>query len=364
MASAAKRAGTKTIAVFGPVSATASATGVEHRDPLDALAALAGRDAGDDVRPVLQVPGRVERALAPVMPWTTRRVSRSTMIAIYGRHPLSAIAVERDPVAVDPRRPRSSRTRSASAAARSRIARATPRSRIGRSSTRRVLRPRRPAPSKSAPPLGLRRSCARAKGRAARSASSAALPMSRLSTTSTRSAATRAISRTAGCDVGEVVRRNPAGDDVEASVGERAGPRRRPARPRCIPGAGSTVTTSSPASRSRRATWPPPEATSSAVRAPSRPLDQQVEVRRLCGALRSAGRPRRGRPRRSLTGATPPARPRRASSPRRRGSAARPRSASASPPRRSCRRGARRSDGRSPSGRAPSGSRARPRRSA
>ena len=46
----------------------------------------------------------------------------------------------------------------------------------------------------------------------------------------------------------------------------------------CIPGAGSALTTWSPASRSRRATWPPPVATSSAVREPSAQLDDQVEI--------------------------------------------------------------------------------------
>ena len=39
--------------------------GVEDRDPLEVLAALAGRDAGDDVRAVGAVAQRVERALAP-----------------------------------------------------------------------------------------------------------------------------------------------------------------------------------------------------------------------------------------------------------------------------------------------------------
>ena len=38
---------------------------VEDRNALDVLAALAGRDPGDDVRPVVPVPRAVERALAP-----------------------------------------------------------------------------------------------------------------------------------------------------------------------------------------------------------------------------------------------------------------------------------------------------------
>ena len=52
------------MAVFGVRLGDGVADRVEDRDALDALAALAGRDAGDDVRPVAEVPGRVERALA------------------------------------------------------------------------------------------------------------------------------------------------------------------------------------------------------------------------------------------------------------------------------------------------------------
>jgi hypothetical protein len=42
--------------------------GVEDRDPLDVLAALAGGDAGDDVRAVVAVAQAVEAALAPGQP--------------------------------------------------------------------------------------------------------------------------------------------------------------------------------------------------------------------------------------------------------------------------------------------------------
>ena len=49
---------------------------VEDRDALDVLAALAGRDAGDDVRAVVAVARRRGRSpRCPVRPWTTRRVS-------------------------------------------------------------------------------------------------------------------------------------------------------------------------------------------------------------------------------------------------------------------------------------------------
>ena len=62
--SAAKRGGTKIIAVFAPVSRDGVVEGVEDRDALDVLAALAGRHAGDDLRAVALVVERVERALA------------------------------------------------------------------------------------------------------------------------------------------------------------------------------------------------------------------------------------------------------------------------------------------------------------
>ena len=62
--SAAKRGGTKIIAVFAPVSATASWNVLKTGIALDVLAALAGRDAGDDVGAVAPVVQRVERALA------------------------------------------------------------------------------------------------------------------------------------------------------------------------------------------------------------------------------------------------------------------------------------------------------------
>ena len=55
---------------------------VEDGDALDVLAALARRDAGDEVRAVRPVAQAVEAALASRSgPATTRRVSLSTMIA-------------------------------------------------------------------------------------------------------------------------------------------------------------------------------------------------------------------------------------------------------------------------------------------
>ena len=62
--SAAKRGGTKIIAVFAPVSRHRVVEGVEDRDALDVLAALARRHAGDDLRAVVRLLQRVERALA------------------------------------------------------------------------------------------------------------------------------------------------------------------------------------------------------------------------------------------------------------------------------------------------------------
>src|SRR5687767_6582340 len=58
----------------------------------------------------------------------------------------------------------------------------------------------------------------------------------------------------------------------------------------CMPGAGSQLTTSTPASRSRRATWPPPVATSSAVSEPEAQLTirSRSSPSRCSGALRYA----------------------------------------------------------------------------
>ena len=49
--SAAKRGGTKIIAVLAPVSLDGLVEGVEHRDALHVLAALAGRHAGHHLVP-------------------------------------------------------------------------------------------------------------------------------------------------------------------------------------------------------------------------------------------------------------------------------------------------------------------------
>ena len=63
--SAAKRGGTKIIAVLAPGLRDRLVEGVEHRDPLDVLAALARSHAADDLGAVVAVAQRVERALAP-----------------------------------------------------------------------------------------------------------------------------------------------------------------------------------------------------------------------------------------------------------------------------------------------------------
>ena len=68
IASAAKRAGTKIIDVFGARLRDGIGDGVEHRHALDVLAALAGRHAGDELRPVRAVPQPVERPFATRQP--------------------------------------------------------------------------------------------------------------------------------------------------------------------------------------------------------------------------------------------------------------------------------------------------------
>ena len=50
--------------MFAPVSLDRSRDRVEDRDAVDVLAALAGRDAGDDVRAVVAVAQAEEAALA------------------------------------------------------------------------------------------------------------------------------------------------------------------------------------------------------------------------------------------------------------------------------------------------------------
>ena len=74
---------------------------------------------------------------------------------------------------------------------------------------------------------------------------------------------TRAISPTASPIELEMMRGETVDHDVERLSGERQTLGRRDRRPDASPGDGSTVTTSAPASRSRRATCPPPVATSS-----------------------------------------------------------------------------------------------------
>ena len=64
IAGAAKRAGTKIIEVLAPASLDRLLDRVEDRHALDVLAALAGRDPGDQVGPVVAVAQAVEGALA------------------------------------------------------------------------------------------------------------------------------------------------------------------------------------------------------------------------------------------------------------------------------------------------------------
>ena len=63
MASAANGGGTKITLAFAPVSSDGPIDGVEDRDALVVLAALARRDPGDHVGAALQHPPRVESAL-------------------------------------------------------------------------------------------------------------------------------------------------------------------------------------------------------------------------------------------------------------------------------------------------------------
>ena len=64
MASAAPGAGTKMRLQLAPVCVDGVAHGVEDGHAFRRLAAAAGRDAGDDLRPVLDAATRLEAALA------------------------------------------------------------------------------------------------------------------------------------------------------------------------------------------------------------------------------------------------------------------------------------------------------------
>ena len=285
---------------------------VEDGHAVDVLAALPGRDARrrDSCRrrgcagrgsgpPSRSGPGRrgacrCRRGSPSEQPFTAR-------IAI-----LSSVS---RPSAT--RSPSSASTRARPPRPRSPCARATRRSRRCASKKRTSSIPR-PASSTRRAPLGLgvvahvrrvaaasrpprrRRPCRRCR-RAARGRGSRA--------PSRATAAPRSAKWCAAVRQATTSKRRP----------RRAATRRGRSTSGRMPGAGSHVTTSSPASRSRRATWPPPVATSSAVRAPAAHADELLEV-----ARRRDARPTRRTPRaRSLqsTLVTRPA-PRRASPPR------------------------------------------------
>ena len=72
--------------------------GVEHGDPLDVLAALAGRDAGDDLGSVVAVAQAVEAALPAGQPWTSTFVSASTKIAMASRPAFHCVPRPRRPL--------------------------------------------------------------------------------------------------------------------------------------------------------------------------------------------------------------------------------------------------------------------------
>ena len=87
MASAAKRAGTKTIAVFGFVSATAARTESNTGMPSTSAPPFPGVTPATTFVPYSRFRTAWNEPSLPVMPWTTRRVSLSTMIAISASGP-------------------------------------------------------------------------------------------------------------------------------------------------------------------------------------------------------------------------------------------------------------------------------------
>ena len=192
---------------------------------------------------------------------------------------------------------------------------------LRRTSRRARPRGRRSRAARATPP---RSSSGRASGRAASRPASTSSEVYCVSSTITTTVASRAPSRPPPSAMSlkwcGAIRRH---DDVERPVGERqvlgAADHVRPAcRAR-----GRSVTTSAPCSRSRRATWPPPVATSSALRPGRLHTRRRRRGRRPPRALgdsRYAVARSRSR-RRVMPRAPRPSWPPRASSARRRGSA-------------------------------------------
>ena len=256
--------------------------GVEDRDALDVLAALARRHAGDDLRAVAAVAQPVERALAAGQP-----LDDELRVAVdddrHYLHPLQRHAVERDPAVLgavgdELARPAPRPRRC------SRPARATARSRRAAAAKRTSSMPS-PASANSCrhSSTGRQRTC---DGSRSCSASSSASPPNVLSTTITVRDATRAISRTAARTSAKWCAREPRDHEVEAPVLERQLLRAARRRPAPSPAPGRPSSTVEPGLAQ------PPRDVPAARRDVERrlrgrrPLDDQIEVRPL--AMRGA----------------------------------------------------------------------------
>ena len=148
IASAAKRGGTKTIAVFAPVALHGVVDRVEDRDALDLLAGLARGDAGDDLGAVGLVAGGVEAALA-AGDALHHQLGCSRRRGCSRRHPRQLDRPRAPPRASWPRRPRSSGARSARIARPSSSLVPSRRTTIGRSAPRRSSAVSRPSATSS-----------------------------------------------------------------------------------------------------------------------------------------------------------------------------------------------------------------------
>ena len=255
--------------------------------------------------------------------------------------------VTKSPSAMRPAR--SSRTRAAVVAGAFRPHRATARARSG---SRRCAPPRpRARRREERAPLVLGCSCARARGRAASRPPRRRRPRTRLSTTTTRPRGDPCeLARRLG-DVGEVVRGDASDSQVEAPVGEREAPRRSRSRPAAsrAPGRSSRPRGRPRAAAARRGRRRSRRRSRSGSRRPTRPPGRGPAPR--CAPC-SSGTARRGRSTapscRQLHGAAGGLEHRRLDVEA--GLPASPRIGG--PPRRSCRRGGRRSERRCRSARA------------